>query len=62
MSQRADYAKEASQEDRHAARAGGGENPHPWGSREFNAWNQGNEGAQDLDRLCQLTRMLEGAA
>ena len=49
MTWRDDYAVEAAQEGRHAARSGDDENPHPWGSSEWRAWNEGHDSARDRD-------------
>ena len=46
MTWREDYAKEAAQDGRHAARSGEGNNPHTPGSMEYSAWEQGWEGVQ----------------
>ena len=46
MTWKEDYAKEAMQDGRHAARSGKGENPHPAGSFEYAAWNRGAEGIE----------------
>ena len=42
---REDYAKEALQDGRHAARSALGDNPHPIGSMEHRCWEQGHSGA-----------------
>ena len=46
MSHREDYAKEAAQDGRHAARSGDDKNPHPTGSMEYAAWEQGWDGVR----------------
>ncbi len=46
MTWREDYAKEAMQDGRHAARIGEDENPHPDGTTEARAWNLGWSGAK----------------
>ena len=43
---REDYAKEAMQDGRHAARSGETTNPHPIGTMEYRAWQQGFSGVE----------------
>ncbi len=62
MGAREDYAKEAYQDGKAAARAGEGSNPYPWGCHEFTAWNLGYETGQDLEAQRRLDRVMEGAA
>ncbi len=46
MTWKEDYAKEAMQDGRHAARAGENVNPHPAGTVEAMAWGQGWSGVK----------------
>ena len=50
MTHKEDYAKEAAQDGRHAARSGKDENPHPVGSFEYAAWNRGGEGVERIKK------------
>ncbi len=61
MTWQEDYAKEAYHDGKAAARDGGGDNPHPPGCFEFDAWNSGYEIECALGPLQRLTEMLEGA-
>ncbi len=48
---REDYAKDAMQEGRHAARSGNPINPHPMGTIEYRAFEQGYEGVlEDIEK------------
>lgn len=51
MNHQEDYAKEAAQNGRHAARSGETVNPHTPGSLEYSAWEQGWDGAQEQSEL-----------
>lgn len=53
---RENYAKEAAQDGRYAARSGNEENPHIPGSLEYSAWNQGWEGVQGLEEFVRELR------
>ena len=51
MNWKEDYAKEAMQDGRHAARSGETTNPHPAGTRLYRAWEQGCEGVlEDIEK------------
>ncbi len=53
------YAKEALQEGRHAARSTLGDNPHPIGSMEHRAWEQGHSGAAQVrQQQAQLDKIV----
>lgn len=56
MNWREDYAKEAAQDGRHAARSGEGKNPYTPGSMEYSAWKQGWKGMQELEELVRDLR------
>ena len=47
MTWKEDYAKEAMQDGRHAARSGETINPHPAGTMEYRAWQQGFSGVEE---------------
>ncbi len=51
MNWREDYAKEAAQDGRRAARFGDDKNPHTPGSITYAAWEQGWEGVQVEEEL-----------
>lgn len=46
MTWKEDYAKEAMQDGRHAARSDQNTNPHPMGTMEARAWEQGHSGVE----------------
>ncbi len=50
MNWKEDYAKEAMQDGRHAARTGKGENPFPAGSFEAAAWAQGADSVERMKK------------
>lgn len=60
MSWKEDYAKEAMQEGRHAARSGKTVNPHPLGTMEHRAWEQGRSGALDVKHARQMFDAIVG--
>ena len=54
MTWKEDYAKEAMQDGRHAARSGETVNPHSMGTKEHRAWEQGLNSALDVKHARQM--------
>ena len=61
MSWKEDYAKEAAQDGRHAARSALGDNPHPMGTLEHRAWEDAHSGAAEAGRLQAQLDAIVGA-